>query len=336
MSLSNTDWGALEEHPGSSGTVLRRLYPESERDLYIELDLESRTRRFTYKLKWGVGRQLPTLPKTQSLDCTARVISSGAGLAISVELRDLALSDVFTAVVADLAEAVVGARSDDDAVSELAIQLARWQELFRSLSREGLGVSERRGLVGELLVLRDDLLPRLQAAAAIEAWSGPLKKNQDFQLSQVALEVKATAGLHPQGFVVNNERELDDSGVARLNLIHVSLDERLGGEGFSLLELVEDLENRLGVDPTAYRLFLDRLARVGFLKAHGHLYQEPHYDVRALRYFDVSEGFPRIVETDLREGVGQVEYRVTLAACAEFETDQALVHEQIAGNGVSS
>lgn len=335
MSLSDPDWAALEEHPGTTGTVSRRLYPDSARDLYIELDLESRARRFIFKLAWGVGRQLPTLPRTQALDCVARVTSGGAGLAISVELSDPGLDDVFTAVVNDLAEAVVEAPSDDDALAELATQLARWQELFRSLSREGLGALERRGLVGELLVLRDDLLPRLEAALAIDAWTGPLKKNQDFQLARVALEVKATAGLHPQGFVVNNERELDDTGTVWLNLVHMSLDERLGGDGFSLADLVNDLETRLGGDVAARKAFVARLARVGFLKAHRHLYEEPHYEVRALRYFDVLEGFPRIVESDLREGVGQVRYRVTLAACLAFETNQSQVHERISASGGS-
>lgn len=329
MIASGDDWAALEDHPGDAGTVIRRIYPESRRDLYLELDLETRIRRFTYKRPWGPRNHLPSMPRTQALDCVGRITSGGAVMAISVELHDPLLADVFTAVVGDLAEAVVGAASDDDAVSDLAVRLARWQDLFQSLSREGLGDRERRGLVGELLVLRDDLLPRLHPDAAVDSWTGPLKRNQDFQLPHVALEIKATTGLHPQGFVVNNERELDEQGTGHLNLVHVSLDERLGGDGFSLLDLALEVEARLSPHPLAQKTFLARLARVGFLKPHAHLYGEPHYEVRAIRYYDVGGAFPRIVEGDLREGVGQVGYRVSLAACAKFETQRDYVYGRI-------
>lgn len=336
MTVSVDDWATLEAQPGAQGTVRRRLYPESTRDLFVELDLESRVRRFTYRRPWGAGRALPAMPKTRALDCTGHVLDGGATIVISVELREPPLADVFTAVVEDLAEAVVHAASDDEAVSDLAVRLMRWQELFRSLSREGLSDLQRRGLVGELLVLRDDLLPLLRADVAVEAWTGPLRKNQDFQLPHVALEVKTAAGLQPQGFVVANERELDERGADRLNLVHISLDERLGGEGFSLLQLVKEVESLVAGHPTAHRLLIDRLARVGFLRAHSGMYEEPHYGVRSRRYYDVNGAFPRIVESDLRNGVGRVAYSVTLSACTPYEIDRAIVQNKISTTGESA
>jgi hypothetical protein len=336
VTVSAEDWAKLEAQPGNAGTVRRRLHPESPRDLFVELDLDSRVRRFTYRRPWAVGKALPTMPRTRSLDCSGRVGDGGAEMAISVELREPSLADVFTAVVEDLAAAVVHAGTDDEAVTDLAVRLVRWQELFRSLSREGLGDLERRGLVGELLVLRDDLLPLVRPETAVAAWTGPLRRNQDFQLPHCALEVKTTAGLNPQGFVVANERELDDRGIGRLHLVHISLDERLGGDGFSLLQLAREVEGLVSGNPTAHHELFDRLARVGFLRGHSDLYEEPHYNVRSRRYYDVTGAFPRITEGDLREGVGKVTYAVTLAACAPFEVDRSAVQSSIGTTGESA
>ncbi|MGY1988057.1 PD-(D/E)XK motif protein [Blastococcus sp. SYSU DS0669] len=330
MTITADDWLALEEQPGATGTVLRRIHPDSDRDLYVAVDLGTRVRRLIYRRPWPGGTsQLPTLPRTQALDSACRLSDTGDSLTISVDLHVPALADVFTTVAGDLAASVVDAQSDDQAVKALASRLESWQELFRALSRRGLGDLERRGLFAELMILRDDILPHVPPAAAIAAWTGPLRKNQDFQLPGVALEVKATAGLNPLGFVVSNERELDEQGAGRLHLVHVSLDERRGGDGVTLNDLVADVEALLSTHPAAPQVFLTRLARAGYVKGDKGLYSEPRYRMRSRRYYDIQGSFPRITERDLREGVGQVRYTVTLAACAPYEVDRAVVHRRI-------
>ncbi|MGY1771947.1 PD-(D/E)XK motif protein [Blastococcus sp. SYSU D00813] len=334
MTVTTEDWVALEGQPGAAGTVLRRIHPESTRDLYIAVDLDTRARRLIYKRAWHRGGSVPTLPRTKALDLVCRVTDAGGSLTVSVELHVPALAEVFTTVAGDLAQAVVEAPSDDAAVSELVSRLAGWQELFRALSRRGLGDLERRGLAAELLTLRDDILPLVAPDVAVGAWTGPLRKNQDFQFPGVALEVKATAGLNPLGFVVSNERELDERGAGRLYLVHVSLDERRGGLGLTLNDLVSQVEALLARNPTAAQVFMTRLARVGYVKDDWDLYNEPRYEMRSRRYFEVKDAFPRVVEGDLREGVGQVRYTVTLAACTAFEVQPAHVHSMIKDGGV--
>jgi Putative PD-(D/E)XK family member, (DUF4420) len=336
MTITAEDWLALEEQPGAAGTALRRIHPGSSRDLYIAVDLGTRARRLMYKRPWRRGAGVPALPRTKALDSVCRVTDAGDSLTISVELHVPSLAEVFTTVVGDLALAVVEAQSDDEAVIDLASRLAGWQELFRALSRRGLGDLERRGLAAELLTLRDDVLPFVSPEVAIGAWTGPLRKNQDFQLQGVALEVKATAGLNPQGFVVSNERELDERGAGHLHLVHVSLDERRGGHGLTLNDLVSQVEALLTGHPTAAQVFVTRLARVGYLKDDCDLYSEPRYEIRSRRYYEVKGDFPRLVERNLRQGVGQVRYAVTLAACAAYEVEPAEVRRRVQDGGCSN
>ena len=108
-----------------------------------------------------------------------------------------------------------------------------------------------------------------------------------------------------------NERQLDDTGVDILLLAHLSLDERRGGSGESLNHLVDAIHATL--DAATSALFRDRLTRVGYLSGQRDLYDEPRYTVREVRWWWVRDGFPRIVEADLRVGVGRCSYSISTA-----------------------
>jgi hypothetical protein len=322
-------WAELEDEPGDRGLALRRLHPTSHHDLHVALDLESRRRQLVFARPWRPVDTLPQLPVTQAIACRSRLEVGGRRMNIVVELVDPALSDVFTPLVEDLAARIVATRDANAATAELASGLARWQDLFEQLGRDGLSNLARRGLAGELLVMRTDVLPNVCAEAAVDAWTGPLKANQDFQRPAIAVEVKVTTGQNPQGFVVASERELDPTGTGTLVVAHLSLDERLGGTGSSINDLVDDLRRRLAGHPVALAAFNAKLARVGYLDMHRDNYAEPHYEPRTLKHLHVRDDFPRITEKDLRKGVGAVRYTVSLAACEGYGMDAAKVHELI-------
>jgi hypothetical protein len=323
-------WGELEDEPGDQGLALKRVHPDSQHDLHVALDLESRRRQLIFGRPWRPSDSLPEFPATQAIACRSRLQTGGRKMNIVVELVDPALSDVFTPLVEDLAGRISAAPDESVATTELASGLARWQELFEQLARDGLSALARRGLAGELLMMQSDVLPHITADAAVDAWTGPLKANQDFQRPAVAIEVKVTTGQNPQGFIVANERELDATATGTLVVAHLSLDERLGGTGSSINDSVDNLRRQLMGHPVALAGFNAKLARVGYLDIHRDMYPEPHYELRTLKHLHVRGDFPRVTEADLRPGVGAVRYTVSLAACEGYEMDASEVHKLIA------
>jgi len=76
----------------------------------------------------------------------------------------------------------------------------------------GLGRSELRGLIGELLVLETHVLPALGPDEGVLAWTGPLGTDQDFQLpSGLRIEVKAL-DRDADRARINGLGQLDDRG----------------------------------------------------------------------------------------------------------------------------
>ena len=75
-------------------------------------------------------------------------------------------------------------------------------------------------------------------------------------------------------------------------------------------------------------LLEDRLLEVGYSDAHEPKYRNARYTLRESRLFRVEPNFPRIVEADLADGIGDVDYQLAVAACEDFEMDEG---ELIAG-----
>ncbi|GGR73243.1 hypothetical protein GCM10010169_16570 [Micromonospora fulviviridis] len=166
-------------------------------------------------------------------------------------------------------------------------------------------------------MLRDHLLPVLSPQDAVSAWRGPTGANQDFELPSCAIEVKTGAGRNPGSIVIASERQLDETGTDHLLLAHLSVDERRSGSGQSLNDVVDSVKEMMATAP-ARAEFGDRLVRVGYLSEHRHLYDDARYTVRRTDFWHVNGDFPRIVEADLRSGVGDCRYRISTVGLDQY------------------
>lgn len=315
-------WRELEaESRSPSGWIARQARPRpSSFALHVALDQKAKCRALLLPIP---QTQLPprsAWPECAGLDLAAVTV---AGVPhVSLKLRDASTGDVFTVLAEYLADRLDTAPDPATAVALLFNQLGRWQ-LFLTAFREGLGAERQRGLFGELLLACDFLAPRISMALAIDAWRGSTGAHQDFLFPRGAIEVKTSAAKQPTAVRISSERQLDLTGVGSLFLHVFLLDERDVGtapntDGESLAALVARIRGSLSADALLRSRFEDRLLLAGWLDAHVARYQHRRWSLRTQSTFRIAEGFPRIVEGDLRPGVGDVSYALDLAACAPF------------------
>ena len=236
-----------------------------------------------------------------------------------VALRETRFADVFAALAEDLVRRIEAA-PPAEAVSLLAGQLARWRR-FLAAGTEGLGDVAQRGLWGELHTLHTLLLPAL-GGAAVAGWKGPQASHQDFRFPGLWLEVKTTMAKQPQMVRISSERQLDDFHAAVLFLHVIALDTVEGGP-VTLPELVGRVRGAFALWPKALEEFEEALLAAGYMDLHASRYEALGYAVRHEITFRVGPDFPRIVESDLPQGVGEVTYGLSLAACERFSISQA-------------
>ncbi|AYV28981.1 hypothetical protein EES41_19920 [Streptomyces sp. ADI95-16] len=334
MTVTEDEWRELESPQDVPGRSSLRLHPDSPLDVFLSVSHPGRQRmlvlRTDARAADHIVRSVGRLPRAAGLEMNLHAVSR-VEYELQVVLTANELREVFNPLVTDVADTVREAPAAAAALTAAVERFERWQDLLRAVGRDGLGPEARRGLVGELLVLRDHILPLVSPAEAVEAWTGPDGANQDFQLPQVAVEAKASTAKRPRSIRIASERQLDGTGTPSLLLALALLDERRGGSGESLNWLVDQVRERLS--STAVRARFDgRLMQAGYLPGQQDLYDEPRYTLRDLRFWHVREDFPRIVEADLPEGVGDCTYHVNTSGLDQHRATATEVSELIGGS----
>jgi hypothetical protein len=253
-----------------------------------------------------------------------------------VKLRDRNCSEVFTALAQDLDSRLNLTENAEEAASELYGRLKLWQEFLKAW-QEGMGLEAARGLWGELYFLNGTLLPFFDLGSAVSCWTAGKAAHQDFQFSSASIEIKTTASKQPQSVRITSERQLDETGAGALFLVVLIVDDReisTGGEakGISLPQMIGAVRHTLSASPPSLLLFNDLLLQRGWIDELAHKHESRRLSIRDELIFRIRPGFPRLVENDLPNGVGDVNYAVSLAACEPFRILRSSMLEVIASS----
>lgn len=258
------------------------------------------------------------------LICDERPADAPAMQAVSIErrqrqdrrwslrliLEEPRLLPVFTELCRDIIEfsrAHAGLGSPSGIVLS---RIERWRSLLEP-EPQALTRAKIRGLIGELLVLEQRLLPEMTPDQAVSAWIGPLGASQDFRLPDgTKLEVKAV-DRHAESVQINGLEQLDDGGDP-LRLVIVKLEDT-GTEADDALtarQLVARLRTRLENAPAALRAFDVLLGFAGWVDTE----DTDAVVVRLDRFehHDISDNFPRLTVAKVPSGVIEATYKIRL------------------------
>lgn len=236
-----------------------------------------------------------------------------------IEQGDESPREVFEVLVDDVADAVISRQPGEDVRTIVTGRLDRWKTFFEERGLVGLGPEAQQGLFGELWFLREQLLPKVGSHGALSSWDVAHRALHDFQFPRNAFEVKTSAAKQHLRVHIASERQLDTTGLDSLHLVVVTLSVVQGG-GETLPEMVASIRNMLSGTPLVARMFAEKLIDEGYISVHEGFYRSG-YAFRAVRAYRVGPGFPRILEADLKVGVGDVSYSVVLSSCESFKVD---------------
>lgn len=326
-------WQRLEQGTGeaSSGYLMRRILTAVQYDVFLAIEKPSNLRLLMVRVHQQAVEKGITYPASSSFEVRRVLLDQEDKDHVTLQLilTNVRYSDIFTTLVQDIVNHIATIAQEEKAVAAFLTRLKRWQ-IFLERHSEGLGETAQQGLYGELWFLRQAVLPQLGTLRGVLSWSGPGAAQQDFQFSGCAIEVKTTTSKQHQKLAIASERQLDDTGTGELILLHLSLDVRQGG-GETLPVIIASVRSLLEAAATAREEFENRLFEVGYLDSHASRYGHTGYTIRAMNYFKVEGDFPRIVEADLRNGIGDVRYTISVAECKRFTIAEADVLSLIGG-----
>ena len=328
-------WAHLEQdHRSGSGMgrMQRRITPEYRRDFFLALELPSRNRMLILRAApASVAGQAP-IPESRGLTVRMRVSEADpSATEVELILTDQQHRDIFDLLIEDLVEAAEQPDDERAGVRKFLARLADWQRLLMRLAPGTLSIENRQGLWGELWTLREVAVPAVGFGAAVRAWRGPFGADQDIQLSGAALEVKTSTAHAFERLMIASERQLDVPRNVVLALIALSLDAR-PNLGETLPEMVQSIRI-LAADAGCQQVIDERLLLSGYKLEDADTYSDIGYTIRSRVQFRIENDFPRVVPTDLRQGVGEVRYSIAVTACSQFEVTEgeleALLRERL-------
>lgn len=246
-----------------------------------------------------------------------------------IQLLAPAQRDTFSFLCENLIYSVKDSDSDEAMIKSVISQLDKWRNLFDKAGSEGLSPAEQQGLYGELGFLKKLISKNVfPASEALDYWVGVDAAQRDFMGDTWAVEVKTTATSNPQEVTINSERQLDETLFDNLYLYHCSV-ETTKQNGETLPDRINKLRRSLENEPASLSKFNEKLITAGYFDEDEALYAFRAYKLRDESIYRVEGDFPRIKESDLRGGVGNLTYSVVLSACAAYRQSEATVFSTI-------
>jgi hypothetical protein len=312
-------WHQLESGNSTvAGLSKIRFSDKSKCDVYLGLKTPEGYRMLILKVPFSVGKAFDFKYEFRALKFDKIYDTDDSQcLLLNLVLVEHQFTDIFDTLIADILASIINESDIQAILRNYSNRLLKWQSLFEKFKLQGLSDEEQRGLYGELCFLRKFLTANSNSQNVIRSWVGPDKQIKDFQFSKWGVEVKTTHGNNHQKIHINSERQLDTNHLDNLYLNHYSIEIR-HHFGETLNNLVDKIAEILSSDFDALNQFRNKLIDVGYLNHQRSLYDDTGYLIRQDTFYKVEGFFPRIEESTIPNGVGDVKYSIIVSQCLDF------------------
>lgn len=227
--------------------------------------------------------------------------------------------DLFFGLCETLVASLVPVIDPSAALSVALTHIKRWKAFLAGRKSGGLSTEQVRGLFAELQMLRTLYGGRLTATDAVEAWCGADRVQQDFIFGDTAVEVKSLSGRERNAVRISSEDQLE-SLMSNLFLTVYRLSELPDSDqAISLNALIQLIEREVG-GAEALEQFSRKLAAYGYAPLAE--YDAPRFLVSDTKAYRVVEGFPRLIRSQIPQGIARLSYDIELESIQSYLCDQ--------------
>lgn len=242
---------------------------------------------------------------------------------LTIQLFSDTNKDIFAYLCGNLIETIEKCETEAKAIKLVLNRLEKWKTMFSKGASDGLSITEQQGLYGELMYLHKLALRGVFSYVdTLKIWVGVDKAMRDFQGKDWAVEAKTISINNADQITINGERQLDETLLDKLYLYHLSVEaSRMNGQ--TLNDKVDELRRLFADDKAALNVFNAKLMEAGYFDHHRDLYKERCYKIRKESIYVIDDSFPRIKESELRDGVSNTVYSINVSTCAEYMVSES-------------
>ena len=302
----------LEIVPQAGQNIGRRADNEHPLDFFITYD-EQKSMQLMLQSEYDV--QLPSSSKQIAIRNNRRATDGKNAFCFS--LQDNRLTEQFISLCWDIMDCTSSIEDKKQAKKAAITRLIMWQKLFAEEKSRKMSETEVKGLLGELIVLRDICLKKYDLDIAVSGWVGPIGTDRDFEYEDVCYEAKYVS-LSADVVKISSLDQLDTDKRGKLVLCRFEKSSETNPDALTLSQLVESIRNLVVGDEKARVSFDNRLSLSRY-NGNDELSRVPfvfyHFDIFAV---DGKE-FPRLRRSETRVEIAEGEYRLSIPALAQWK-----------------
>ena len=289
---------------------------------YLRIDI-------THPLEWYIGYEgidektilLITKSNPGDISSSKSIISStgqrqDGKWAISFRLIKKDNEDVFIHLCWDIIESSRDKLVEDATVQYIVERYNKWLKLMEYKRPELMEESIRKGLIGEMLFLQENISEGMPLQEAIDGWIGPDGAAQDFVYSNCWTEIKCT-GLSSDIISISSIEQLDAGLPGFLCVYFLDKTTSVNSNGFTFMEKVQEIRGLLSSNPRVKEIFENILFRYGYIDKKE--YNEQKYRFSGKNKYIIGENFPRLIKSKIPVQIVSVKYNISLASIERWK-----------------
>lgn len=235
-------------------------------------------------------------------------------------LKDANLLDIFVSFTADIEGLIHGDK--DIEIFGIYNRYLYWQTMFKA---EKGTVSELKikGLINELNILDEYLLPKYGPLEAVQGWTGSENMHKDFSYNDYWYEAKAV-NIGKEVVEISSLEQLDAESDGQLLVSRFEATSPENKNGVSLLDLLSKIRSLLEYEDQVAELY-NKVIRLGLdfsvFTDENHEANQYRYIIHGVDSFLVNENFPRLKKEMFPDAIGKVNYQIVLAKINDNKID---------------
>lgn len=228
-------------------------------------------------------------------------------LALSFHLLDGTYKSMFLIFCKDMIN-VCEIAGSDMAISNALTRWKYWKEMFGKKKQNLLNKKEIKGLIGELLELKNHFMKEWNETTAIESWMGPLLGHKDFEIDETWYEIKSVSENAVQVNISSLE-QLESEIDGHLVVVRLEDTSSVSNNSINLNNMVFSVASIIN-DPINMEMFMDRLDNMGY--SYDEEYEYYCFMYKGRECYLVTDGFPRLTRRGIDLLIGNVSYSILL------------------------
>lgn len=287
--------------------TFRRIDGEHQLDIFLGYNEEGKPTMIAI-----VGGKEVTIESSRSIEVKL-FKRDDLRLSISFSLLDISMEAIFYKFCEDIIESSRNINKLN-ALNYIVGRWNSWRLMFKKNVNELLNENQISGLLGELIFLKEYMIPKYGESVAIKSWMGPEKSHKDFEVEDTWYEVK-TIRNGVLTIKISSVEQLDSENLGYLNVVILEKTNDKCRESVSLNSYINRLQQMLGEFENEL-IFRNKLGQAGY--CYDEEYDRYNYRFIENKRYTVNENFPRIKKENLSNAIVKASYDILINEIQEY------------------